>query len=221
MTKGPTPVDLPEMTTGALDRLVRGDSKDANTGGWLGAYNINYLDERELDRRWPEWLAAIDRLGPELWRLLGSRLETALREAGVKTGARLVWLPTGALGILPLGLAQDPATGLRLADRYEIVYAPSVEALVHAQKASARSTPATLAAVVNPTGDLKGAEKEGKVVASYFRPDARTVLERTQASPEAVLAALKGKTHWHFASHGSFSWDDARKSALSCTAASA
>ena len=29
-----------------------------------------------------------------------------------------------------------------------------------------------------------------------------------------MLAALKGKTHWHFASHGTFSWEDARQSAL-------
>ena len=47
------------------------------------------------------------------------------------------------------------------------------------------------------------------------------MLERAQATPEAVLAALKGKTHWHFASHGTFSWDDARQSALSCTARNA
>jgi len=29
-----------------------------------------------------------------------------------------------------------------------------------------------------------------------------------------VLAALKSKSHWHFASHGTFSWEDARRSAL-------
>jgi CHAT domain-containing protein len=42
----------------------------------------------------------------------------------------------------------------------------------------------------------------------------RTVLERDAATSGAVLAALKGKSHWHFASHGTFSWDDARQSAL-------
>lgn len=40
------------------------------------------------------------------------------------------------------------------------------------------------------------------------------VLAWAQATPESVLAALKGKTYWHFASHGTFSWRDARQSAL-------
>lgn len=209
---GMTRVDLPEVTTDRLNALVRGDSKDGKAGGWLGAYNINYLADVELDRRWPEWLAAVGSLGPELGRLFGARLDAALKDAGVKSGARIVWLPTGALGILPLGLAQNPGTKRPLADSYEIVYAPSLEALASAQKEVAKSVPATLAAVVNPTGDLAGTEKEGKLVASHFPVNARTLLEREQASPNAVLAALKG--HWHFASHGSFSWDNARESAL-------
>jgi CHAT domain-containing protein len=98
---------------------------------------------------------------------------------------------------------------------YEIVYAPSLDALTmtREQLAEAASAP-TLAVVVNPLGDLPGAEKEGKLVASYFPAQARTVQVRSKATPEAVLAALKGKTYWHFASHGTFSWDDARQSGL-------
>jgi CHAT domain-containing protein len=212
-----TAINLPGLTTDKVDVLIRGDGRGGKTGGWLGAYSVNFLDTAEFDQRWPEWTSAIDNLGPELWRLFGARLDAALKDAGVKPGARIVWLPTGALGILPLGLVQDPSTGLRLVDGYEIVYASSLEALASAQKEIAKSitsAPATLAAVVNPTGDLEGSEKEGKIVASHFPDKARTVLERAQASPEAVLAALKGKTHWHFASHGTFSWGDARQSAL-------
>ncbi len=78
----------------------------------------------------------------------------------------------------------------------------------------AKAAPPTLAVIINPTGDLPGTEKEGAIVASHFAPAARTVLERAAATPQAVLAALKGKTHWHFASHGGFSWQDARQSAL-------
>ena len=73
---------------------------------------------------------------------------------------------------------------------------------------------ASLAAVVNPTGDLPGTEKEGALVAAHFASADRTVLEGEAATPDAVIAALKGKTHWHFASHGTFSWADARQSAL-------
>jgi CHAT domain-containing protein/tetratricopeptide (TPR) repeat protein len=207
----PLVLDLPDLTTDKLNALLLGDDK---SGGWRGAYSINHLPDAEFERRWPEWLAAIDGLGPQLWTLLGGRLDAALKQAGVEPGARLLWLPSGGLGILPLGLAQDPASKRRLADTYEIVYAPSLEALAAAQKRIAGAAPATLAAVVNPTGDLEDTEKEGQLVASHFPARARTVLEGAAATPEAVLAALKGRSYWHFASHGSFSWEDARQSAL-------
>jgi CHAT domain-containing protein len=206
-----TLLDLPELTVRKLvDTVVRPNGRI----DWLLAYHINYLQGAEQDRFWPQWLAAIDNLGPELWRLFAARVEAALKDRGVKRGARLVWLPPALLGILPLGLAQDPVSKRRLADTYEIVYAPGLEVLATAQKQIAKRTPATLAAIINPTEDLSGTEKEGKVVASHFPATARTVLERSAATPDAVLAALKGKTHWHFASHGAFSWDDPRLSAL-------
>ena len=208
-------VDLPEMTTATLDVLVRGEPKDGGTGGWLGVYNVNYLeDAAEFERRWPEWLAAVGDLGPQLWRLFGGRLHAALQERGVASGSRLIWLPSGALGILPLGLAQDPVSKRRLADDYEIAYAPSLEALTASQQRSAATVPRTLAVIINPTGDLAGTEKEGGIVASHFPSQSRTLLEREAATPEAVLAALKGRSHWHFASHGTFEWDDPRQSAL-------
>jgi CHAT domain-containing protein/tetratricopeptide (TPR) repeat protein len=210
--EGLTPIDLPDLTTARLNTLVAGDDK---SGGWLQAYAINLIpDDSEVDRRWPEWMAAIDGLGPDLWRMIGGRLDAALRRAGVKTGARLVWLPTGALGILPLGLAQDPGGKRRLLDRYEIVYAPSLDALTAARAKIAKSVPATLAAVINPTGDLPAAEPEGGLVASLFPATARAVLEGPAATPEEVLVALKGRSYWHFASHGTFVWGNARQSGL-------
>jgi CHAT domain-containing protein len=154
------------------------------------------------------------RIGPELWRLFGGKLDAALREHGVKRGTRLVWLPSGWLGILPLGLAQDPASKRRLADEYQIVYAPSLEALTAGNDLVANPKRATLAAVVNPTGDLPGTEKEAAFVASHFTSADRTVLEGAAATPEGVLVGLKGKTYWHFATHGTFSWLEARQSAL-------
>ncbi len=208
-----TVVDLPELTTSRLAEVLIG-SGDGPPGGWTAAYFINYLDDTERNRRWPEWTGAIDNLGPELWSLFGAKLDKALKERGVKSGARLVWLPSGWLGMLPLGLAQDPASKRRLADDYVISYAPSLEALAAAHRAIAKAAPATLAVVINPTGDLPGSEKEGAIVASHFAEGARTLLVRQAATPDAVLAALKGKTHWHFASHGTFSWTDVRQSGL-------
>ena len=81
-------------------------------------------------------------------------------------------------------------------------------------RCAGKARPATLAVIVNPTGDLPGTEKEGEIVASHFGSGARVILQRAAATPDAVLGALKGRTYWHFASHGTFSWEDARSSAL-------
>jgi CHAT domain-containing protein/tetratricopeptide (TPR) repeat protein len=200
-----TVLDLPELTTGGLDAVLT---------RWFAAYPASNLSYQEINKRLAQWERALDALIPELWPLFAGKLDAALKERGLKPGARLVWLPTGALGTLPLGAAQDPVSKRRLSDNYEIVYAPSLGALTAAQTRVSQDTIPTLAAIINPTGDLPGTEKEGVIVASYFKKRARTLLKREKASPEAVLAALKGKSHWHFASHGTFSWDDARQSAL-------
>jgi CHAT domain-containing protein/tetratricopeptide (TPR) repeat protein len=206
-------VDLPDLTPERLAGVLIG-TEAGKPAGWIGAYFINYLDGEERSRRWPEWTGAITDLGPELWRLFAGRLHAALEERGLRPGTRVFWLPSGWLGILPLGLAQDPASKLRFIDDHEIVYIPSLEALAAAHDAAGKAGPATLAAIVNPTGDLPGTEKEGEIVASHFEAGARVVLQRAAATPDAVLGALKGKTYWHFASHGAFSWEDARSSAL-------
>ena len=208
-------LDVPDLTAERLDLLIRGDRRDGPAAGWLGAYGINYIeDEVERDARWSEWMAAIDNIGPTLWGIVGSRLHAALTAGGIKSGATLYFLPSGGLGILPLGLAVDVTRMRRLFDDFEIVYAPSLRTLAAARSRVAKAEPSSLLAVINPTGDLPGTVKEGTIVAAHFPAHARALLQSEAATPEAVLAALKGKTHWHFASHGAFSWDDARQSGL-------
>ena len=51
-------------------------------------------------------------------------------------------------------------------------------------------------------------------MASRFKGKPLVKLDRTSATPDVVLAGLKGKSYWHFASHGLFDWDDARQSGL-------
>lgn len=204
--------DAPALTTQRLAALLIGG--DDPFDGWIGSYVINYMQGDEQRRRWPEWLAAVDGIGGELWSLFGGKLDAALKEKRVDPNARLVWLPSGWLGILPVGLTRDPGSGARLADTHEIVYAPSLGVLAAGDDVAHKQRRATLAAIANPTGDLPGTEREGALVASYFAPADRTVLEGAAATPDAVLAALKGKTHWHFASHGSFSWFEPRSSGL-------
>jgi CHAT domain-containing protein/tetratricopeptide (TPR) repeat protein len=205
---------LPADTSEKLFVLLRGPRKDPRLTGWLGAYFINQLQGDEFNRRWPEWMGAIDKVGAELWGVFGAQLSAALKARAVAPGARLVFLPPGDLGVLPLALTQDPASRRRLVDDYETVYSPSLDVLAAAHDVDAGPTPGTLAAIINPTGDLPGTENEGRLVASYFPGERRAVLEGKKATVEGVLAALKGKTHWHFASHGTFSWQDARQSAL-------
>ena len=107
---GLTVLDVPALNTNGLAELLVGP-KDAPNTGWIGTYFVNYCGP-DAERRWPEWIAGIDRIGPELWRLFGGKLDAALREHGVKRGTRLVWLPSGWLGILPLGPHRTrPANG--------------------------------------------------------------------------------------------------------------
>lgn len=206
-------IDLPDLTPSRLSELLVGSS-GGPASGWIAAYFVNYLQGAEQSQRWPEWLGAVERLGPALWRLLGARLDATLKERGIKRGAPLLWLPSGWLGVLPLGLAEHPVTKQRFADDYEITIAPSLETLAAARRRAETAGPATLAAIVNPTGDLPGADKEGEIIASHFARESRLLLFGEQATPDAVLTALKSQTHWHFASHGTFSWTDVRQSAL-------
>ena len=207
-------IDLPALTTQKLADLLAGSTVEPKSAGWLAGYFVQYLQGPEAEKRWPEWLAAIDGLGPELWRLFGRELEATLKERGVQPGQRLLWLPSGWLGVWPLGLSQNPDTKRRLAEDYEIVYAPSLAIFASSLRDAARPAPATLAAIVNPTGDLAGAESEGAMVAARFASGARTILKRQAATPDAVIAALKGRSYWHFATHGTFAWFDPRRSAL-------
>jgi CHAT domain-containing protein len=151
--------------------------------------------------------------------LFVGRLEGALAERGVQSGARVVWLPAGALGLLPLGLARDSAGEAPLMEKYELVSVPSLEALMQAVRQAAQATTPSLAAAVNPTGEdpsltLPFTEIEGAIVASHFPALGTVIVDKSTATPRATLAALAGKTYWHFSTHGAFNWEDARQSGL-------
>jgi CHAT domain-containing protein len=194
---------MPRLDTWRLERLMRGDSK---TGGWLGAYRAQDQEH--------QWLAAIDGLGGELWELLGEPMDRGLKERGLKPGARVAILPTASLGLLPLGIAQDPASGRRLGETWEIVQVPSFEALAAAATQAAKPLAPSLVGAINPTGNLAFAELEGALVAARFVRRPRLLLGPSNARADVVVAALKGASHWHFASHGAFDWNDVRRSGL-------
>src|SRR5262245_17887803 len=199
-----TAIDLPRFDSDRLHELMRG--KDGK-GGWLGAYQRQDLDAQQ-------WLAAIQSLGPELWELLGAALDRGLKERGVKPGARVILMPTAALGFLPMGLAQEPRSGRRLVETYELVVAPSFEALASSASEVAKRPAPSLAAAINPTGEVPAlalpfTEIEGALIAADFAGKPQLRLDASTATADLVLSALKGRSYWHFASHGEFNWDDA------------
>jgi CHAT domain-containing protein/tetratricopeptide (TPR) repeat protein len=225
--------ELTETSTRQLEALMFGDSNRSEAGGWLAAYNKNYemaelraaisntlRGSEEYDRLlgrhdalMGEWLDAVESLVGELWRVLGSSIASALQSIGIKPGGRAIWLPTGALGVLPIGLAQEPRGGRRLGETYEIAYGPSLDVLA---SASARDVPteAPSLAMINPGSGLASTDFEANAVASHFPSDRRTIIEKDEATIEAVLASFSGRSHWHFATHGTFDWGYARRSAL-------
>ena len=94
--------EVPDLTTHNLDLLIRGERKDGQIGGWLDAYSIQYLPAFQKALRYREWIAAIESIGPDLWRLFAGTLAKELNGRGIGAGARLIVLPTGALGLLRL-----------------------------------------------------------------------------------------------------------------------
>jgi CHAT domain-containing protein len=193
--------------------------KQHSSGGRDKLGSISKQGDRHLRSLFVAGALAVIRYGRGQYENRAVRLDIELQEREVKPGGRLIWLPAGALGFLPLGLAHDASTGRLFADIYEITQAPSLEALVFATQHLVTTSPASLVAVVNPTGDipkldLPFAEIEGALVTSHFDGDQLILLDESNATPAAVLAALRGKTYWHFSTHGSFNWKDVRQSAI-------
>jgi CHAT domain-containing protein len=205
---------IPELTVDRFALFLRGPDRFLGIGGWLGAYSIQYLPDEERRQRIGEWREAIARLGRELWEIIGRAISEELTVRAIKPGARMIWLPTSAIGLLPLGLARDPANGERLGQTFEITYAPALDILLSAKERIQRPAAASLAAAINPTSDLTFTELEAQYVSAHFIGSDSVILERGRATAAAVLESLNGRSYWHFACHGEFDWADARRSAL-------
>jgi CHAT domain-containing protein/tetratricopeptide (TPR) repeat protein len=228
-------LNLPELTSPRLDTFLKGPSGEPKLGGWLAAYTQNYelarlgteiaalpaLSSRRdaLEQTYlrldNEWRSAVGDLGPTLWQLFAGALWDTLQGLGVLTNQRLLWMPPGATGLLPLALAQNPVTKRFFADEYEIAYVPSLDTLAHAIPHVHDPRPPTLAAIINPTGDLDYAPIEADLVSHHFPAAVR--LDHDTATSENVLDALRHTTYWHFATHGRFAWRDPRLSNLRLT----
>jgi tetratricopeptide (TPR) repeat protein len=212
-------VDLPHLTTDRVGFLERGNPYPAPLGGWRGSLLARNQAETEAPREtklrlWSEWLNAISEIGPQLWDIFLGAADQELSRSGVQPGARVYIVPTGPLGLLPLGLAEDKSSHVRLSDKYEFVEAPSFQALADASERTSEPARPTLAAVINPTSDLPFSELEGAFIVSRFDADAISSPDKSAATPDIVLSSLQGKSYWHFSTHGYFDWSNPSGSGL-------
>ncbi|MFD7501788.1 CHAT domain-containing protein [Streptomyces sp. NPDC059850] len=149
--------------------------------------------------------------GPVLTRLGLDRPVSP--EAEEREWPRLWWCPTGPLALLPLHAARCRSDGSHVQDRVVSSYTPTLAALLHArERAAGPSGPPTLAAVgvsAPPPGadgaalpPLPAVGAELAAVAGL--PVGQSRLQDADATPGAVLAALRTHPYAHLACHGSY-----------------
>jgi hypothetical protein len=204
---------LPSLTVDAVEELWQGQDPGTELAGWVGAYFSGTTGNADEAQR-VAWRSEIARVGEGLGALFARDLAGSLEARGIEPGSRVVILPQGLMGALPVGLAEISADGELLMERYELVQAPSLAAFARADAARGADR---LAAVANPTGDLRFAAAEGAIVASWY-PGTANSLNRGAASKPAVLAALAKADTWHLATHARFNWADPRASFLALAA---
>ncbi len=202
-------VELGERVFARHVELLNGDT---TSPGWLRAYYDSSKDESPA-----AWRDTIERTTHELWSLLLEPVQIRLHSLGLDQ-APILLMPSAALALLPLQAASRMSDGKRRAflDDHPITIAPSLYAASAARRrgnASHRDAPSLLA-IVDPTDDLPYAELEGRLAADRFGAGAARVLSGEMATAEAVIEALPGKTHVHFAAHGRYDWRDVMRSWL-------
>ncbi|MEV4434736.1 CHAT domain-containing protein [Streptomyces sp. NPDC049585] len=116
---------------------------------------------------------------------------------------RLWWCPTGVLSLLPLHAAvlED---GAYVHDRVVSSYVPTLGSLLHARSRPApepgRASLVAVAVDAGPYPRLHSLDAELAAASALQGP--RDTLRDTDATPEAVRAALRTHTHAHLACHG-------------------
>ena len=209
-------VELESVSVATVMELLAGS---AGSGGWLNAY-LNWLNNRNS---FPELFEALDALTTSLWDLLVGPIHARLKELGIDSGAHVIIMPSGWLGILPLHAARrlESEQWTAFGAEYVVSYAPSMGALEACRnRLEARSRENhTLFAVANPTGDLRFAGDEAASIAELFvqradSPDAARVLAGDAASKANVIGQVSGASYVHFACHAEFHWANAAESGL-------
>jgi CHAT domain-containing protein/tetratricopeptide (TPR) repeat protein len=202
MLEGMTDADLHSMLYGAdSDRL----------GGWLGAYS-----NRETESL--TWLTTIETTGQVLWDRLAAPIHRQLQALGIEQEAPILLLPQGGLGILPLHAAWRLLDGCKryLLDDWTPSYSPSGFAFEASRsRLSKRERYAnSVLAVIDPTIDLPFTPAEGDVVLELFPTASRKSLREHEATADAVIENVPGRSYVHFACHGVYDWRQPMQSRL-------
>ena len=202
--------------TGAQFERFRGGGKDPELY-WKFSMDVLHLTPKSGDRWSTELLLDNSILDSNsgwqnaLYDVLIAPFEAELLRAGVK---HLVFMTDLALMLIPLHLLTDSA-GVTVGQRYSVSYCPSFALLADAlsRQTSAQVAESVLI-VADPTETLKFVPWERALIASIFQPDRVRVLDTSNATCEALAAAVRDADIVHFATHGRFDSMDVARSGL-------
>lgn len=175
-------------------------------------------DAIDAERRMGEVaMRALEDMGAELWQLLMGSVHERLLELGLGADDPVVIVPSKWLSLIPLAASwRVEGKGRRyFLDDHVLSVAPSAAILRFARERAEAvfGQEASLLAIVNPTQDLRYAELEGEEVAAAFHGAAH-MLPGEKGTATELIRKLPGRTHLHFACHGSFDWMDPLGSGL-------
>lgn len=187
---------LDDFTTADLDSLLRGTEENP---GWLRDYQSK-IESRQ------DWMSAIETNTARLWDRLVEKIYTLLTKFGVR---RVLFMPQGGLGILPLHAAWREVNGTKryFMDDFEVSYASSAYALDTARRrvADQRGRTAVIAGVsqYERYDDLPNVRSEVETMARLFGTNP---LLDSQVRVQEVKDKVRGANYVHLACHGTFGW---------------
>lgn len=148
------------------------------------------------------WNRTLRAVGRTLRGAFAEPLSQILDRCNIGPGARLHVLAQGALGNLPLALAQTSDAQEALIDRYEISLCPSLRILAASKKRREHQSGARSLALHSYGKELEFTGFAAEAIRSRFEPvdhNGGTHIEKA-----TLIEMLKTSNVWHFSSHGKF-----------------
>ena len=155
-----------------------------------------------------------------LWAWFGSWIKQTLEENALAKIDKLIVVPNGPVGLLPIGLARNPTDGKHLLDDFAVTFSPNLRAIVRNarllqdrnRKLSPKSK--TLGIIENPTGNSPSAGLEASMAASFFPRECVYRKVGAECTRENIVETLPKSDHWHISAHGKFDLIEPHESVL-------